>query len=346
MKPAGSRRPLLSVDQNGIYCSAGRFYVDPRRAVDRAVITHAHSDHARPGSKAYLSSASGAPILRERLGASARIESLEFGESVDINGVSVSLHPAGHILGSAQIRIEHRGEVWVVTGDYKTEPDRTCESFDLVQCDTLITECTFGLPIYRWPEASTVRDRINRWWTSNRDKGITSVLLGYSLGKAQRLISGLNPSIGPVYCHHSVERMNALYRAQGRLDVETAGVESVTPSTRWSDGIVVAPSAPADDAWFARLGPASVAFASGWMSIRNRRRQRRSDLGFVVSDHVDWPALLDVIQGTGCTRVLATHGYSTQLCRWLNENGTAAVPLDDGFKRGVETNTIDGEESA
>ncbi|NNE45372.1 MAG: ligase-associated DNA damage response exonuclease [Rhodothermales bacterium] len=341
-----SRQPLLTVNRNGLYCDAGRFYIDPQRAVARAIITHGHSDHARPGSKAYLSSPSCAPILRERLGKTAPIQTVEFGETVVMNGVSVSLHPAGHILGSAQIRVEYRGEVWVVTGDYKTEADSTCEAFEQVMCDTLVTECTFGLPIYRWPDPSVVTDDINQWWRTNRDRGVTSVLLGYSLGKAQRLIAGLDPSIGPIYCHPAVERMNNLYREQGRLDAETIDLENAAVPSRWSDGIVVTPNVPADSPAFSRLGPTSVAFASGWMAIRSRRRQRGSDRGFVVSDHVDWPSLIEVIKGSGCSRVLATHGYTRQLCRWLNENGTSAAPLEENAERDSKIVTIDEEASA
>ena len=341
MSRASSTPPLLAVDPFGLYCAAGDFYIDPWRPVERAVITHGHADHARPGSRAYLSSSSGASILRERLGADTPIQPLGFGKTIAINGVSVSLHPAGHILGSAQVRVEHKGEVWVVTGDYKTDPDPTCETFELVRCDTLVTESTFGLPIYRWESAARVFADINSWWKSNRDQGITSILLGYSLGKSQRLIAGLDPSIGPIYCHGAVERMNGLYRAQGRLERGTVRVADAPAKTRWSDGIVVAPPAAAGTTWLRRFGRVSVGFASGWMAVRGRRRQRGADRGFVVSDHVDWTALVEVIQASGCTRVLATHGYSEQLCRWLNENGTEAAPLATQYEGEDSTDETD-----
>jgi putative mRNA 3-end processing factor len=320
-------QPLLSVNENGLYCAAGNFYVDPWRPVDRAVVTHAHADHARPGSKKYLTSDSGAPILRERLGSDASIEGRPFGEQIPIDGISVSLHPAGHILGSAQVRVEHRGEVWVVTGDYKTQPDTTCEAFELVSCHTLVTECTFGLPVYRWKPQEAVMGEIDAWWRSNRDDNVTTVLLGYSLGKSQRLIAGIDSSIGPIYCHGSVERMNTLYRDQGRLDVSTIHVSDAPRGTTWSDGIVIAPPGAAGTSWMRRFGRVSVGLASGWMAVRGRRSQRGADRGFVLSDHVDWSSLIDVIQASGCAQVLATHGYVEPVCRWLNENGISASPL-------------------
>ncbi len=319
-------KDLLVVDANGLFCPRGGFYVDPWRPVERAVVTHGHADHARPGSKSYLTAASGAAILKQRLGLAA-VEGLPFGEVITMNGVKVSLHPAGHILGSAQVRVEHADEVWVVTGDYKTEDDRTTETFELVRCDTLVTECTFGLPIYRWAPAGRVFGEINDWWRSNRARGVTSVLLGYALGKAQRLIVGLDASIGPIYTHGAVERLNAVYRRAGRLDVPTSYASSAAGGTRWSDGIVIAPPSAGGSTWLRRFGDVSVGFASGWMAIRGRRRQRGADRGFVLSDHVDWPGLLDVIRSTGCRRVLATHGYTEALCRWLNERGLDAEPL-------------------
>ena len=339
-------RSLLSVEENGLYCAAGDFYIDPWRPVDRAVVTHAHADHARPGSKAYLTSVSGAPIVRERLGSDVTIEGQPFGEPIQINGVSVSLHPAGHILGSAQVRVEHKGDVWVVTGDYKTQRDSTCETFELVKCDTLVTECTFGLPVYRWKAQETVMEDINAWWRTNRDRGVTSVLLGYSLGKAQRLIAGLDAGTGPIYCHGAVERMNTLYRDQDRLAVPTIHVSDAPRGTTWSDGIVVAPPASAGTSWIRRFGRVSVGFASGWMAVRGRRRQRRADRGFVLSDHVDWTSLIDVIKASGCGRVLATHGYVEPVCRWLNENGISAGPLETEYQGDLSANGQDATTEA
>lgn len=324
------RAALLSMNSNGLYCPAGDFYVDPVRPVDRAIITHAHSDHARRGCRAYLTSESGLPLLRARIGPGATIQTVPFGRTLNMEGVSVSLHPAGHILGSAQVRIEHRGEAWVVTGDYKTTEDRTCESFELVPCDTLVTECTFGLPIYRWESATAVADRINGWWADNRSRGVVSVLLGYSLGKAQRLIGLLDPSIGPIYCHPAVEKMNRHYRKAGRLPVEIASLPTDRARLSADGGVVIAPPSRSGISWIDSGSEASVASASGWMAVRGFRGRRGCDRGFVLSDHVDWPGLNAVVEASGCSRMLATHGYVEPVCRWWTAKGLDARPLKDG----------------
>src|SRR5262245_21198729 len=207
---------LLRLAERGLHCEAGDFYIDPWQPVERAVITHAHGDHARWGSERYLSSREGAGVRRTRLRPGGRIRPLAYGEAIDVNGVRVSLHPAGHILGSAQIRVEHRGEVWVASGDYKTQPDATCTPFELVRCHTFITESTFGVPIYRWTTDGEVFDAIRAWWRSNRDHGRASVMFAYALGKAQRLLASLaDDDIGPVYTHGAVERLNRDYRSAG-----------------------------------------------------------------------------------------------------------------------------------
>ncbi|MEP6717466.1 MAG: ligase-associated DNA damage response exonuclease, partial [Terriglobia bacterium] len=207
--------PLLRVDPNGIWCEPGGFWIDPWNPVSKALITHGHSDHARSGSQAYLCSAGSEPILRARIGADSSIDTLTYGESIRIGDVAVSFHPAGHVLGSAQIRVEHRGEVWVVSGDYKLAPDSTCAPFEPIACHTFITESTFGLPIYRWQPQAEIFAAINDWWRGNRAKGKCSVIFAYPLGKSQRVLSGLNAEGGPIYCHGAVERINRIYRASG-----------------------------------------------------------------------------------------------------------------------------------
>src|SRR5437870_5038110 len=207
---------LIESTAAGLYCAAGGFYLDPWEPVDRAVITHAHGDHLRSGSSAYLCARPGHGLVAYRVGSSAVVESLEYGQSRDFGGVRVTFHPAGHILGSAQVRIEHRGEVWVVSGDYKTEPDSTCAPFEPLRCDTFITESTFGLPIYRWTPEPTVLEEIRRWWSANSEAGRTSVLFAYSLGKAQRVLAGLrDTAIRPIYTHGAIERLNRDYRDSG-----------------------------------------------------------------------------------------------------------------------------------
>ncbi len=328
---------LLSITPSGLYCEAGDFYVDPWRAVERAVITHAHSDHARPGSKRYLCAARGAALLNARIGP-AEIEGVPFGEPVNINGVRVSLHPAGHILGSAQVRIEYKGRVWVVTGDYKTDPDPTSDDFELIRCHTLITECTFGLPVYCWPKPAEVFEAINAWWRLNQEAGKTSVLFGYALGKAQRLIGGLDPGIGPIYTHGAVEKLTDLYRSAGVELPPTIHVSDEPAAADWSRAMVLAPQSENGRAWTRRFAPYSTAFASGWMRIRGRRRQRAVDRGFVLSDHVDWPALVDVIAESGAERIIATHGYTDTVVRYLQEQGMQAEAMPTRYR-------AEGEES-
>jgi putative mRNA 3-end processing factor len=316
---------LLSETERGLYCEAGDFYIDPWGPVERAVITHAHGDHARWGSGAYLGSREGERVLRTRLGADARIRSVDFGEVREIGGVRVSLHPAGHILGSAQVRVEHRGEVWVVSGDYKTEPDPTCTPFEPVRCHTFITESTFGLPIYRWAPQAEVFEEIATWWRSNRDAGRASVIFGYSLGKAQRLLAGLlGAEVGPIFTHGAVERLNRDYRESGVLLPPTTYAAEAGRGREWGGALIVAPPSAAGSPWLRRFGAASTAFASGWMRIRGARRRRSLDRGFTLSDHVDWPALLDAISATGAERVWVTHGYREPVVRWLEERGIEA----------------------
>jgi putative mRNA 3-end processing factor len=327
---------VLTVAPQGLYCAAGGFYVDPLRAVERALITHAHSDHARPGSRHYWCARDGADVLRVRLGAGASITGLAYGQSFRLGEVTVSFHPAGHMLGSAQIRLEHRGEVWVVSGDYKTQPDPTCAAFEPVRCHTFVTEATFGLPVYRWPAPASVCADVHAWWEANQQQGRTSVLFAYSLGKAQRLLASLDASRGPVLVHNSVRQFLPAYAAAG---VSLPPVAPATPETvRAAKGraLVLAPPAAEGSAWLESLGEGSRAWASGWMLLRGARRRRGVDRGFVLSDHADWPGLLEAIRGTGATRVLVTHGTSGPLVRWLAEHGWQAEALAARVDRAAE----------
>jgi putative mRNA 3-end processing factor len=320
-------RPLLETTDRGLYCPSGGFFVDPWEPVDRAVVTHAHADHACWGCGRYLTTRAGEGVLRVRVGIDAAVDSVPYGEPVLINGVSVSLHPAGHILGSAQVRIEHQGQVWVVSGDYKVEPDPTCAAFEPVRCHVFVSESTFGLPIYRWPPQAEVFAAIDRWWRGNQEEGKASVLFGYALGKAQRLLAGVDPTIGPIACHGAVEKLNQAYRAGGIDLPATSYVGDSGRGTDWSRTLIVAPPSADGTPWTRRFGPASSGFASGWMRIRGTRRRRSVDRGFVLSDHADWPGLLDAIRSTGAEQVLLTHGYTAALSRWLRERGVAADSL-------------------
>lgn len=332
---------LLRPTDRGLYCEAADVFVDPWAPVERAVVTHAHGDHVAWGCAAYLTSARGLEVLRARLGPDATIQPLEYGVAIDRDGVRISLHPAGHILGSAQVRLELRGEVTVVSGDYKTEPDRTCAAFEPLRCDTFITESTFGLPIYRWRPEAELFAEVNDWWRANRDAGRTSLLFGYALGKAQRLISGLDPAIGPILTHGAVETMTAVYRAAGvALPPTTHAAAAGRPP---AGAIVVAPPSADGSPWARRFGAASTAFASGWMQVRGARRRQSVDRGFALSDHCDWPGLLGAVAATGAEEVWVTHGYSAVVERWLREHGVEARAIASRYEGERE---VEGEGDA
>ena len=318
---------LLRTTDRGLYCEAGDFYIDPWMPVERAVITHAHGDHARWGSTTYICSKESERVLQTRL-LNASIATRNWGESFQVNGVRLSLHPAGHILGSAQIRVEYRGEVWVVSGDYKTEPDPTCTAFEPVRCHVFITESTFGLPIYRWARQSETFDEISAWWRSNREAGRASIVFAYALGKAQRVLAGLaHIAQGNFYTHGAVERLNRDYRECGIDLPSTTYAGSIPKGHDWAGALIVAPPSAGGSTWLRRFGPASTAFVSGWMRVRGARRRRSVDRGFVLSDHVDWPALMSAIEATGAKRVLVTHGYRDPVVRVLHEKGIEAEAL-------------------
>lgn len=317
---------LIVLRPEGLYCPAGDFYIDPLRPVERAVITHAHSDHARVGHSHYLAHRLSEGTLRHRLGADITLQTLDYGESILVSGVRVSLHPAGHVLGSAQVRLEHGGRVWVASGDYKTQADGTCTPFEPVRCDTFITESTFGLPIYRWPTQAELSEEINTWWRRNADDGRASLLLCYAFGKAQRVLHGVDPSIGPIVVHGAVEPLNAVYREAGVPLAPTLRVsDEAFDKTALKRALVLAPPSAHNTPWSRRFGAdASDAFASGWMQVRGNRRRRGVDRGFVMSDHADWPGLLSAIEGTGAQHVRVTHGSVPVLVRWLGEQGLDA----------------------
>jgi putative mRNA 3-end processing factor len=322
-----NRHSLIRTTAKGLYCEKGNFYIDPWKPVDRAVLTHAHSDHAYPGNRTYLVPEAGALLSRIRLGDDAAISTLPYGEPKKFNDVTVSFHPAGHVLGSAQIRVEYEGEVWVVSGDFKLTADPTCLPFESIPCDKFITEATFGLPIYRWPTPETLFNEINDWWRRNREDGKASVIFAYALGKAQRILSGIDPSIGEVFTHGAVERLVRAYRDSGVVLPDTIYAGSVSDKKRYPGSLIVAPPSAAGSAWLKRFGRHSTAFASGWMMVRGARRRRAVDRGFVLSDHADWPELNQAIRATGAETVYVTHGFSDELVRWLNETGMNAKPL-------------------
>jgi putative mRNA 3-end processing factor len=323
---------LVEPTSRGLYCAAGDFHIDPWQPVSRAVITHAHGDHARPGSEAYLAARCGVPILQLRLGPEARIEGIDYGEARELNGVKVSLHPAGHVLGSAQVRIEAAGEVWVVSGDYKLDPDPTCDPFEPVRCHTFVTESTFGLPIYRWRTPAEIFAGIDAWWRANAAAGRASLIFGYAFGKAQRILASVDASIGPIVVHGAVDVLNKGYRECGVRLPGTRMVTDYEPRTDFAGALVVAPPSAQSTPWLKRFGDYSDAFASGWMAIRGARRRRAVDKGFVLSDHADWPSLNRAIEATGAERIFVTHGHIAPLVQWLNERGLDARAMKAEFE--------------
>ena len=322
---------VLSFTDRGIYCEAGDFYIDPWRPVDRALITHGHADHARSGMGRYLATGAAAPVIRHRLGQDIVLKTIAYGETRRIGGAEVSFHPAGHVPGSAQIRVEVGGEVWVVSGDYKTVDDGLSEPFEPVPCHAFITECTFGLPVFNWTPQEQLKAALNEWWAGNAAEGVFSLLGAYSLGKAQRLLRYLDPSSAPILTHGAIENTNAVLRAQGIALPDTVLVTPETNPKDYPGALVLAPPSALGSAWARRFRPSSSAFASGWMALRGVRRRRAADRGFIVSDHADWAGLNAAIRATGAERVFATHGYTSQFRRWLEAEGYDARIVQTEF---------------
>ena len=338
---------LIVQRPEGLYCPPGDFYIDPWRPVARAVITHAHADHARGGHAHYLSAAPAEGVLRSRLGASINLQSVAYGEQVTHNGVSVSLHPAGHVLGSAQVRLAHGGQTWVASGDYKVAPDATCAPFEPVRCDVFITESTFGLPIYRWRADAEVFAEINAWWAANAALGRASMLMCYSFGKAQRILSGVDASIAPIVVHSAIQTLNTAYRNAGVNLPPTKLVSEVADAQDFSRALVLCPPSAAAGPWAKRFGDFSDAFASGWMQLRGARRRGSYDKGFVLSDHADWPGLMGAIGATGANRVIVTHGSIPVMVRYLSEQGLQAESFhteygNDAAEEAAEVAEISG----
>jgi putative mRNA 3-end processing factor len=320
--------PLLELRPQGLYCPAGDFHIDPVLPVPRAVVTHAHGDHARAGSGRYHVAAAGVGLMRERLGADAVIDAHAWSEPFTLGEVSVSLHPSGHILGAAQVRMAHAGRVVVVSGDYKRNPDPTCAAFEPLRCDVFVTESTFGLPVYRWPPMAQVIGELLAWWDDCARREVPAVLFCYALGKAQRLLAELAArSQRTVYVHGAMLRLVATYRDAGVRMVPTEAVRDEAKGRDFAGELILAPPSAAGSPWMKRFAKASTGFASGWMQIRGNRRRRGYDRGFVVSDHADWPGLLQSVADSGASRIYVTHGEGDAFIRHLRELGHDAQPL-------------------
>ncbi|TCM85191.1 ligase-associated DNA damage response exonuclease [Rhodovulum steppense] len=332
---------VLTFTERGIFCPVGNFFIDPWAPVDRALITHGHSDHARPGHRRYLATAPAAPVIRHRLGGIA-LDTIAYGERRRIGDALVSFHPAGHVPGSAQIRIEVAGEVWVVSGDYKTEADGLSEPFEPVRAHAFVSECTFGLPVFNWAPQAQVLAGIDDWWAANAAEGRFSLLGAYALGKAQRLLAGVDAGIGPILTHGAIEATCAVMRAQGIALPPTVPVTPETDLKAHAGALVLAPPSALGGPWARRFGAAATGFASGWMALRGVRRRRGADRGFVLSDHADWSGLNTAIRETGAERVFVTHGYTSVFRRWLADQGYDAEIVRTAY----EGETLDSAEDA
>ena len=313
------RKPLLEFTDRGIYCAAADVYLDPWKPVKKALISHGHSDHSRPGHGQYITHKRNIPIITHRLGA-LKSKGVEWDEPIHIRGVRFSFHPSGHIVGASQIRVEYQGEVWVFSGDYKTEDDGLSTPFEPIRCHTFITECTFGLPAFSWEPQASVMEGINTWWNEVRSAGRTAVLFAYSLGKAQRLLAHLDQSIGTVFTHGAIENMTGVVRQIKTLP-PTRLITRETTKKDLQGNLVLAPPSAHGSTWLRKMTPYETASASGWMAFRGARRRRAVDRGFVLSDHCDWSGLLKSIRATGAERVICTHGYTEIFARYLREKG-------------------------
>lgn len=327
---------IVELTNNGLYCAAGDFYIDPWKPVRHAVITHGHSDHARVGGEIYYATKTSAPILRHRLGQDIILREHEYGKPFEMAKATVSFHPAGHVLGSAQVRIEVNGEVWVISGDYKRSPDSSCEEFEVVPCDTFISEATFGLPVYAWPTSQAVAADILKWWQEYQEG--PSLLFAYAFGKTQRILSELaHLTDKTVYLHGACETLTKIYRDQGIKMVPTKLVSEMPKDYKFEGDLVLAPPSGHRSSWMKRFKHPQTAFASGWMQIRGNRRRRGYERGFVLSDHADWKDLVSTILSTGASRVLLTHGNTDALERYLREEkNIRCEPLATQFEGEAE----------
>ncbi|UYQ91839.1 ligase-associated DNA damage response exonuclease [Chitinophaga horti] len=334
---------VLQFTDNGIYCPAGGFYIDPWKPVDKAVITHAHSDHARWGSKHYLCQHDSVPLLQLRLGKDISVQGAGYGETTLINGVEVSFHPAGHMIGSAQVKVTVQGQTWVASGDYKTENDGISGEFEPVKCHTFITESTFGLPIYTWKPQQQLFSNIRDWISANQAAGKNSVLLAYSLGKAQRIIYNLKDHVQKFMVHGAIYNGHQVLLEHGWNLPPVERITPDTPKSAYADAVIIAPPSAAGSTWMRRFNPYALGVCSGWMQVRGNMRRQNADAGFAISDHADWPGLLAAVKATGAEQVLATHGFSSTFARYLTEQGLKAGEVKTQF--GEEEEPVTENES-
>lgn len=332
--------PLIEFTDKGFYCRQGDFYIDPWKPVDNAVITHAHSDHARWGSKSYLCHHHCKPLLQLRLGDN-HYQTVEWNEPVYRNGVRISLHPAGHVIGSSQVRVEYNGEIWVASGDYKTTDDGISGAFEPVKCHVFITECTFGLPVYHWKPQEEMYSDIRKWILNNQEQQRSSILLGYSLGKAQRIIEAAAAVTDKLFAHGAIHNVQQVLLDNGH---PLAAVERITPGTpkdALRNSVIIAPPGADGTPWMKRFQPYRTALCSGWMQVRGHYRRNNVDAGFALSDHADWKGLLEAVKATGAEKVYSTHGFQSAFSRYLQEIGIEAAEVKTAFGTEEENDTTE-----
>lgn len=337
--------PLLKFTSSSIYCPDADVHIDPWKPVDYAIITHGHSDHAKYGSRHYLAHKDSETILRLRLGENISLQTVKYGETFFIKGVKFSLHPAGHILGSAQVRIEHKGNVWVASGDYKLQDDNFSTPYENVKCNTFITESTFGLPIYKWQPQYIVMDEISTWIQQNNEQGKSSILMGYALGKMQRILKNIQPGNAEIFAHGAVYNINEKFRNAGYDLPEVKLITRETDKNKFKGALVLAPSSVLNSPWLKKFEPYSTGFCSGWMAIRGAKNRKSVDRGFVLSDHVDWIELNYAVRATGAEKIFVTHGYTDIFSRWLNENGIEAAEVKTNYGNVEEENLPEENET-
>lgn len=310
---------LIELTDSGLFCAPAGVFIDPWKPADKAIITHAHADHARWGMKKYLAHHVSEQVMRLRLGADINLETIAYEQEVLVNGVKISLHPAGHIPGSCQVRLEYKGEIAVISGDYKVENDGLSTPFAPVKCHEFVSECTFGMPIYKWESQKIIFDNLNAWWKQNAELGRNSVVFGYSLGKAQRIINNLDPSIGEIFAHGAIFNTNQALIANGLELLDIPKVTPEIPKSRFKGSLIIAPPSAMGSPWMRKFSPYRTAICSGWMNIRGARRRRAADIGFVLSDHADWNGLIMAIKATEAEKVYLTHGSTAVFGRYLEE---------------------------
>lgn len=336
---------LVKFTKKGIYCIPGKFYLDPWLPVDYAIISHGHADHSRSGMKHYLCHNDSKAIIKHRLGHDIDIESMGYDEPKMVNGVQVSFFPAGHVIGSAQIRLEYKGFVVVFTGDYKVKDDHLTVPFEPVKCHEFITESTFGLPIYNWLPEDDIQKQMQNWVHNNQQHNRTSVFIGYSLGKAQRIMK-LMEGVDKMYVHSAIHNLNNAIEGSGIALPKTELLTYDFKKEDLQNRIVIVPPALLGSKLLKKIPNAATAICSGWMQIRGNRRWQAVDAGFAVSDHADWNGLLSAVKATEAEKVYVTHGSQATFSKYLNEIGIPSAEVKTEYGNDEDDKELATEKTA